>query len=149
MPRCALGSPVVDTLLLLQLHQHTMAPPAVTTAAPTSSGKKRKAHDDADAQQENSSHKQQQMCDAEPSPHPQPIQNEYELQRQQRIERNRQIMQELGVEQAAAAVRQSMNSSKRQRTANKKKVRQQWRQVWVRCMSAQRLGLCLVDLCCL
>lgn len=99
-----------------------MAPPAVTTAAapaaPSSSGKKRKAHDDA--QQGNSSHKQ--LCAAEPfPPQQQPIQNEYELQRQQRIERNRQIMQELGVEQAAAAVKQSMNSSKRQRTANKKK----------------------------
>lgn len=116
-----------------------MAPPATTAApaAPTSSGKKRKAHDDADVQQENSGHKQRQLCAAEPFPPQQPIQNEYELQRQQRIERNRQIMQELGVEQAAAAVRQSMNSSKRQRTANKKKVRQQWRQVYG-CVACRR-----------
>lgn len=49
--------------------------------------------------------------------------NAFELQRQQRIEHNRQRMQELGVGQAAAAVKQSMqsNGNKRRRTASKKK----------------------------
>lgn len=99
-----------------------MAPPAtaVTLAGPPSSSRKRKTADAADGaaqQQENKQH----LSIAELFPPP-PIQNEYELQRQQRIERNRQIMQELGVVEAAAAVKQSMNGNKRQRPAPKKKV---------------------------
>lgn len=80
-----------------------MAPPAAVSAcpAPSSTGRKRK---------------QAQQQELAP-----PALNEYELQRQQRIERNRQIMQELGVEQAAAAVKQSMNASKKPKSGAKKK----------------------------
>jgi hypothetical protein len=105
-----------------------MAPPAtaVAPAGPPSSSRKRKTADAADAtaqQQENKQH----LSISELLPPP-PIQNEYELQRQQRIERNRQIMQELGVVEAAAAVKQLMNGNKRQRTAPKKKVGHQMQQ---------------------
>jgi hypothetical protein len=49
-------------------------------------------------------------------------QNEFELQRLRRIEHNRQVMRELGVEQAAAAIKASMEESKQQRCVKRKKV---------------------------
>lgn len=90
-----------------------MAPPAAAStlaaaAAAPGSSRKRKGVEAADDQG------QHELL-------PQSLQNEYELQRQQRIERNRQIMQQLGVDQAAAAVQASMKGNKRQRTAGSKK----------------------------
>jgi hypothetical protein len=101
-----------------------MSPPATAalSAAPASSGKKRKAAAaDARAEQE----QQQDPSAYLPQPGPQPGIPEIEIQRQQRIERNKLVMQQMGVTDAAAAVRQSMSSSKRQKTAAKKKVRLQ------------------------
>jgi hypothetical protein len=98
-----------------------MAPPAAVSAlaSPSSSiGRKRTAASGELEQHQQHNLQQLRLEDM----FRQPILNEYELQRQQRIERNRQIMQQLGVDQAAAAVQASMNGSKRQRTANKKKV---------------------------
>lgn len=46
-----------------------------------------------------------------------PPENEYEKQRQERIQRNRQIMAELGVQQAAAEIKQAMQKPKKQKTA--------------------------------
>jgi hypothetical protein len=115
------GTPAGSFIAHVALHKE-MAPPAtaVASAGPPSSSRKRKIADAADAtaqQQENKQH----LSIPELFPPP-PVQNEYELQRQQRIERNRQIMQDLGVVEAAAAVRQSMNGNKRQRTASQKTV---------------------------
>lgn len=53
---------------------------------------------------------------------PPPALTEYEAQRQQRIEHNRRIMQDLGLDTAAAAVKQSMKGNKRQKTSVQKKV---------------------------
>ena len=100
-----------------------MAPPAAVSvlASPSSSiGRKRTAATASGELEQHQQHNLQQLRVEDMFR--QPILNEYELQRQQRIERNRQIMQQFGVDQAAAAVQASMNSSKRQRTANKKKV---------------------------
>jgi hypothetical protein len=101
-----------------------MSPPATAalSAAPNSSGKKRKAvAADARAEQEH----QQNPSAYLPQPAPQPVLPDIEIQRLQRIERNKLVMQQMGVTDAAAAVKQSMSSSKRQKTAAKKKVRLQ------------------------
>lgn len=65
-------------------------------------------------QQQHQHQRQQEPCSDLPHL------SDYELQRQQRIERNKQIMLQLGVDQAAAAVQAAMQTNKRQRTAQKK-----------------------------
>lgn len=49
--------------------------------------------------------------------------NEFERQRFERIERNRQIMAEMGVQQAAAEMKQAMQKPKKKRVTPKPNVR--------------------------
>jgi hypothetical protein len=88
------------------------------SAAPTAV--KGGAPQDGHHRQQQRQQQQQQQQQHEPENVAPPAHNAYEQQRLERIERNQRILQQLGVDQAAAAVQDSMRKAKRQRTSKPK-----------------------------